>query len=133
MTDCCRRNYHNRIKKICSFLEENYPQYYAVGVRVLSQEELDDLDSFYWKNKVNLVYTGMNLKFIQAFFAHAKKKGNDDKIVSHEQLRKFHDAIMYGTKECGEPLPPSYNDGKQAKTITHHYVHVIRHAYPILI
>jgi hypothetical protein len=112
MTDRCRRDYRNRIKKICHFLEENYPEYYAVGVRVLSQEELDDLDSFHWKNTVDLVYTGMNVKFIQAFFAHAKRKGgNDDKIVSHEQLRKFHDAIMYGAKECGEPLPSSYYDG----------------------
>jgi hypothetical protein len=44
MTDRCRRDYRNRIKKICFFLEENYPEYYAVGVRVLSQEELDDLE-----------------------------------------------------------------------------------------
>jgi hypothetical protein len=94
MTNRCRRDYQDRIKKICYFLEKNYPEYYAVGVRVLSQEELDnldDLDSFHWKNTINLVYTDMNVKVIQAFFAHAKRKGgNNDKIVSHEQLRKFH-------------------------------------------
>jgi hypothetical protein len=105
MTNCCRRDYPNRIKKICYFLEENDPEYYVVSVRVLSQEELDDLDSFHWKNTVDLVYFGINVKFIQAFFEHAKRKGgNNDKIMSHEQLRKFHDAIMYGAKECGEPL-----------------------------
>jgi hypothetical protein len=74
-TNRCRRDYRNRIKKVCEFLKANYPEYHAVGVRVLSQEELDDLDNFHWKNKVDLVYTGMNVKFIQAFFAHAKRKG----------------------------------------------------------
>eukprot|EP00978_Attheya_sp_CCMP212_P002126 scaffold4367_cov59-Attheya_sp.AAC.1 len=58
-------------------------------------------DFFYWKNTVDIVYTGINNK-------------DGYKIVSHEQLRKFHDAIMWGSKTSGNPLPPSYYDGMVA-------------------
>eukprot|EP00978_Attheya_sp_CCMP212_P047718 scaffold424288_cov79-Attheya_sp.AAC.1 len=70
-------------------------------------------DFFYWKNTVDIVYTGINVRFVQAFLADAKNKDGYT-IVSHEQLRKFHDAIMWGSKTSGNPLLPSYYDGMVA-------------------
>jgi hypothetical protein len=113
MSDKCRRDYRNRIKRICKFWEEKYPEYYANGVRDLSQAEMQNPDFFYWKNTIDIVYTGINVRFVQAFLADAKNK-DGNKIVSHEQLRKFHDAIMWGSKTSGNPLPPSYYDGMVA-------------------
>eukprot|EP00978_Attheya_sp_CCMP212_P034979 scaffold149828_cov60-Attheya_sp.AAC.4 len=87
MKEKCKRDYRNRIKQICDFLSEEYPDYFAIGVRMLTAEDLKNPDMFYHKNK------------------------GEDKIVSHEHLRKYHDAIMYGSKESKEPLPSAYYDG----------------------
>ena len=89
------------------FWEEKYPQYYAVGVRALTEEEVGDEDMFWWKNKHDLIYTGLNVWFVKAFLAHKKKKENG-KTCSHVQLRKFHDAILFGAKKANEQLPKAY-------------------------
>ena len=39
-----QREYRNRISHIYKFLESKYPDYYAVGVRKLSEEEKVDRD-----------------------------------------------------------------------------------------
>ncbi len=70
----CKRDYRNRIKRTCDFLSEEYPDYFAIGVRTLTAEDLGNPDMFYHKNKVDFLYTGLNVKFIHAFFAHAKKR-----------------------------------------------------------
>ena len=113
MSNKCRRDYRNRIKRICNFWKEKYPEYHRNGVRDLSQAEMQDPDLYHWKNTMDIVYTGINVQFVQAFLAESKNK-NGAKIVSHEQLRKFHDAIMWGSKTCGEALPPCYYDGMVA-------------------
>jgi hypothetical protein len=46
-----KRNYRNCLGHICDFLQERYPEYYAVGVRALSEEELANPDMYWWKNK----------------------------------------------------------------------------------
>ena len=71
-----KRNYRNRLKNLYTFWQEKYPQYYAVGVRALTEEELGDEDMFWWKNKHDLIYTGLNVQFVKAFLAHKKKKEN---------------------------------------------------------
>lgn len=99
-----KRNYRNRIKHIYLFWKEAYPGYYAVGVRELSEEELADEDVFWWKNKHDLVYEGLNVKMVKAFLAHRKIKGNG-KTVSYVQLRKYGDAILYGAESVRQRLP----------------------------
>jgi hypothetical protein len=92
-----KRNYRNRLGHICDFLQERYPEYYAVGVRALSEEELANPDMYWWKNKHDLVYEGLNVKMIKAFLAYKKTKGNG-KTASHVQIRKYNDAVIYGAK-----------------------------------
>jgi hypothetical protein len=52
-----KQNYCNRLQHLYTFWQEKYPQYYAVGVRALTEEELGDEDMFWWKNKHDLIYT----------------------------------------------------------------------------
>jgi hypothetical protein len=42
MSDKCRKEYRNRIKHIYRWLMEQYPDYFEVGTRILTQDECDD-------------------------------------------------------------------------------------------
>ena len=107
LTTSNKRDYRNRLKNLYTFWQEKYPQYYAVGVRELTEEELGNEDMFWWKNKHDLIYTGLNVQFVKAFLAPKKKKENG-KTCSHVQLRKFHDAILFGAKKANEHLPKAF-------------------------
>jgi hypothetical protein len=103
-----KRNYINRIKEsIYTFFSTDYAGYYNVGVRELSEEERTDPDSFYWKNSHDLIYTGINVSLVKAFFAHKKVKANGN-TPSHVQLCKYNNAILWGSQEAKELLPRGY-------------------------
>ena len=102
-----KRNYRNRLKHIYKFWEQSYPEYYEVGVCELTSDELADEDLFFWKNKHDIIYAGLNVQMVKAFLGHKKQKENG-KTSSHVQLRKYHDAILWGSKTAKSPLPRSY-------------------------
>jgi hypothetical protein len=102
-----KRNYRNRIKEIYTFFAKNYPEYHSVGVRELSEEDQTDPDSYFWKNTHDLIYTGINVRMVKAFLAHKKHKVNG-KTSSHVQLRKYNDAILWGSQQASELLPRGY-------------------------
>jgi hypothetical protein len=102
-----KRNYRNRLKEIYTFFKTAYPEYYNVGVQELSEEERTDLDSFHWKNSHDLIYAGLNVSLVKAFLANKKLKGNGN-TSSHVQLRKYHDAILWGSQEASQLLPKDY-------------------------
>jgi hypothetical protein len=106
-----KRNYRNRIKEMYIFFSLNYKEYYNVGVRKLSEAERVNLDgeSFHWKNTHDLIYTGINVQMVKAFLAHKKQKANGN-TSSHVQLRKYHDAILWGSQQAKQLLPRGYYD-----------------------
>ena len=87
------KEYRNRIKHIYVFLKEKYPEYYAIGVITVSEDNKADRNLFWHKNDEDLVYSGLNIKFIKAFLAHSKMKANG-KMCSNSNLRKYKDAIL---------------------------------------
>jgi hypothetical protein len=102
-----KRNYRNRIGHIYKWLETDYPEYYRVGVIELTEEQLADEDMFWWKNKFDLIYEGLNVEMIKAFLGFKKRKENG-KCSSHVQLRKYNDAILWAAKTSHQRLPLSY-------------------------
>ena len=104
-----QNEYRNRISHIYKFLETHYPDYYVVGVRKLTDADRDDINQHWNKNDRDLIYRGLNVKFIKAFMAHAKKKSNG-KIYSNSNIRKYKDAILWGSKQASSPLPSSFYD-----------------------
>jgi len=102
-----KQDHRNRLKHIYTFWEEKYPEYHAIGARLLTDEELANEDMFWWKNKQDLVYEGLNVQMVKAFLATKKKKPNG-KTCSHIQLRKYYDAILFGAKKANQQLPQSY-------------------------
>ena len=78
-----KRDYRNRLKHIYEFFQKEYPQYCeAGGVVKLTDEELADDDKFYYKNKYDLKYEGLNVEFFKAFISvkKTKKSGNTSSL-----------------------------------------------------
>jgi len=109
MTDGCRRNYRQRILRIIEFWRQEDPEYLAVGVRQVTEEEgTDETKYFYdWWYKQDIIYSGINDRFLLHFLVSTKKK-EDGKYKSFEDMRKYKDAIMWGAKVQGERLPSSF-------------------------
>ena len=104
-----QNEYRNRLAHIYKFLETEYPDYYEIGVRVLTEEEKVSIDQHWNKNDRDLVYSGLNVKFIKAFLAQAKHKKNG-KICSNSNIRKYKDAILWGSGQAKSPLPSNFYD-----------------------
>ena len=107
-----KKNHRNRIKHIYNYWEQHFPDYYRVGVRNLTDEEMNDSTSFFWKNKKDIVYEGLNSKFLKAFVA-SKTKKTSGKTSSYDHIRKYFDAVQWGAKESGALLPVSFFQAKE--------------------
>ena len=69
-----KRTLHNQVEQYYTFLETSFPQYFEVGFCILSEEELEDKQKYFWKNKHDLVYEGFNPNFLKAFLSTRVKK-----------------------------------------------------------
>ena len=102
-----RRDYRNRILHICKFLEKEFPHYSAIGVKKLTARQRNDRDQFHHKNDRDLVYKGLNVKFIKAFLTTRKYKSNGQ-MCCPDHIRKYKDAIVWGSKEAKQPLQTEF-------------------------
>jgi hypothetical protein len=108
--------HRNRIKHIYEFWIENCPEYaYAddthtelLGIVELTAEETQERRSFHYKNTHDLVYDGINIKYVKAFLGQKKTKENG-KTCSFVNIRKYHDAILFGAEKAGVVLTPTYH------------------------
>ena len=92
MLDKNRRDYRNRIKEIIEFWKEEKPDYHLVGVRALTDEEVNDPEFFAHNNTEDIIYQGLNAKFVKAFLVFKKRKPNG--TLCSCNLRKFKDALV---------------------------------------
>jgi hypothetical protein len=74
---------------------------------IFSKEDRVSLDLFHYKNTHDLIYTGINVQTVKAFLAHKKQKAYGN-TTSHVQLRKYHDAILWGSQQAKQLLPRAY-------------------------
>ena len=71
--DGTRKDYRRRIKAMVGWLEKEHPGYYMVGCRVVSDEDLNNSALYYYgRYKHDLVYRGMNVKYIIRFLLKNK-------------------------------------------------------------
>ena len=78
-----------------------------IGVIKVTDEEKTDRNLFWYKNDEDIVYSGLNIKFVKAFLAHSNIKANG-KMCSNSNLRKYKDMILWGSSEAKQPLPSSF-------------------------
>ena len=109
-----RLGHHRSLNKIMTFWEEYYPDYFAAGTRFISEDEINNEMLFYYPNqkaymKRDMVYQGLNVDFVLAFFAATKKKDDgSNNIYSYVHFRKYNDAILFGARTLGHNLPSIY-------------------------
>ena len=101
------RDHRNRIKHMHEFFEEHCKECFTIGTRELTEEELLDPSKYWCKNKRDLVCKGLNIKALKAFLSTKAVKENG-KTSCYSTIRKHFDAILHGSKESKEPLPPSF-------------------------
>ena len=113
MKDNCRRDYRNRHKRIMKFWKENNPDMYKAGVVEVSETDQKDKSKHFFdgKFKQDLEYTGLNVEYVIYFLSKSKTKGSEGKIKSWGDLRKYKDAIIWGSKMADKPLPISFYRG----------------------
>ena len=109
LKDDTRRNYRQRIASIIRYLETHHPEYYDLGTREVTTEELHDKSKYYFGSfGRDLVYSGLNVNHMIAFLMHVKIKPNG-KLLSYTNVRKFKDAILWGAKITDTLLPMSFH------------------------
>ena len=108
MDDKARKDYRCRLVRIAKFWEEKCSDYYEIGVREVNAADLANPSKFYYNRyKLDLVYTGLNVKYVLHFLMSNKLKPNG-KIKSVGDMRKYKDAILWGAKIAGERLPTNF-------------------------
>jgi len=101
-----KKNYRNRIKELYEWLLENYPEYCVLGgVQELTDDDVDR--AFHHRNTYDLKYEGLNVVIFKAFLA-AKKHKADGNLYTYGQMRKYYDAVLWGSGQAKENLPTDF-------------------------
>ncbi|KAL7538044.1 hypothetical protein ACHAXR_008244 [Thalassiosira sp. AJA248-18] len=112
MEDKTRREYRNRIARIYKWWLKEYPDYFEEGTRVLSDDEKNDTIKFHHRNDRDIIYSGLNVDLFKAFLSFKKKKKVSASGVvtlsSVSDIKKYDDAIKWGSLRAGQPLPSDY-------------------------
>jgi hypothetical protein len=117
MNDRTRKDYRRRNIRIAKFWEEHCPEYYPVGTQDVSAQDLQDTGKFFYgRYEKDLVYQGLNVKYVLKFLMSTKKKENG-KFLSFTDIRKYKDGILWAASMAGERLPTMFYEeiGKYLK------------------
>ena len=111
LADKTRRNCRNRIKHIIEYWKGNIDWYHKIGVVAVSPNDMKDPTKYYYnKFDEDIRCTGLNPNMVKKFLSHTKSKGNGN-IKSYGDIRKYKDAIVWGSKMAEQPLPPQFLSG----------------------
>jgi hypothetical protein len=103
-----RKNYRNRISRFIDYLKEHQPEYYKRGVRTVTDEMRGDRSKYYFDKKEDLIYSGLNVNFLMYYLASTDKNAAG-KLKCKGDVRKYRDAVSWGSKMAGEPLPSQFH------------------------
>ena len=115
MSKAVRRDYRNRIRRIIEYWEGNLPDYATLGVRNVPIEDQTNITLYYFNGsfKKDIVYSGLNVKMFLKFLIQKKDIG-DGKIISFNDIRKYKDAVIWGSKVVKTPLPTTFYQEAEA-------------------
>ena len=108
MNNKTRKEYRNRHMHMATFWANEYPEYFSQGTYLLSEEQKADETKYYFKNDRDLIYRGLNVKMVIAYFSSKKIKNNGN-LISPNDLSKYGDAIKWGATIAGEVLPTDFH------------------------
>jgi hypothetical protein len=108
MNDRTRKDYRRRNIRIAEFWEEHCPDYYPIGTRDVSAHDLQDVGKFFYGRYMkDLVYQGLNVKYVIKFLMCTKIKENGN-FLSFTDIRKYKDAILWAASMAKERLPTTF-------------------------
>ena len=76
-----RKDYRKRISQIIKYFKEFLPDYYRIGVRQLPEDEIAEMTRYMFREKADLIYTGINAQFLVVFLSSTDKR-TDGKLKS---------------------------------------------------
>lgn len=86
----------------------NCPQHVIDGsIKDLTAAELNDPDLFFHNNTKDFIYSNLDPATFEAFLGAMKTK-EDGSTCSHENLRKFVDAVKWGASQRNVSLPRDF-------------------------
>ena len=102
-----QKDYRRRQKEIIGWMKEKYPEQYNHCVVELSPEQIADPKLKYFTSTHEFIYENINFDIIKAFMSSEKKfkDATRTKQCSEVHIRKYHDAIKFGSKTIAAPLP----------------------------
>ena len=105
----CLPDYRRRITKFIEWLiNNNYNDYHDEVVFDLSPEQKANKTVYPGNCTQDLRYDRLNVTMTTLFISANKINSNTGKHYGFDNLRKYHDAILYGSKLAEVPLPPEY-------------------------
>jgi hypothetical protein len=73
-SDATRKGHHRRLKKMIEWWMTEYRDYYDVGTRALSPQEMCDPMKFFHTCDRDIVYDGLRVDMVTAYMAATKKR-----------------------------------------------------------
>lgn len=115
MLKAIRQDYRNRIRQIIEYWEGNLPDYATLGVRNDLIEDQTNITLYYFNGAFNkdIVYLGLNMKMFLKFLIQKKDLG-DGKIISFNDIQKYKDAVIWGSKIVKTLLPATFYQEAEA-------------------
>jgi hypothetical protein len=107
------KDHNRRLHEMIFWTKREYPEYCEEGVIELTEDQRGDVKRYY-KSTHDFVYSTINSDITKAFLSskkyHPNRKTKDNKPIhySFSHLRKFYDAILFGSFRAKIALPPQY-------------------------
>ena len=109
MSDAVRKDHRSRLRRIIKWLQENYPDVSDGSVRVVTIEEKENSRLYYFPaDNYDLVYAGLDPKYILAFLATLKNAKEGGKFYCPSHISKFFDAIKWGSSIANQRLSTNF-------------------------
>ena len=113
MSDHCRRDYRNRIRRIILFWKANANQdYIATAIREVPTAEYENESNYFFPSPqkryaLDIVYSKMSYEWYKFFLTDAQKLDNGN-LASPTHIRKFRDAVLWGSQQANDPVPATF-------------------------
>lgn len=112
LSEDTRKNYRSRLARMISWFHAFYPNFCDVAVRPITDEERASDRKHFYDSREDFLYNRIDPQFILAFLSSQKQKEQNDgtfKAMSFINVRKYHDAILFGALEQETDLPNDYH------------------------
>jgi hypothetical protein len=108
----CIRDHNRRISSMIDWIREHYPTFFESMCRPLTDAEKAEGDTYYQATH-DFVYERLDPTLIQGFISCRKVKYVDEDganiIYSYDHLRRYKDAVIYGSKRAKKPLSSNFH------------------------